>query len=132
MTCFWNAIEQALTNEDRTLLGMTARGHHGVISALKKINTPVTGLIWQGKYLTPKYAVEAKEAVRAYDANTALGGYLTSACDPFLCILASALSVNITFFFNSNRCDFQVKRPRKRLEFGSTSSHFYYKATHTI
>jgi hypothetical protein len=127
MTCFWTGVVSALTHEDLVLLGNPPTNNlPAFIRRLQELApTAEFNIRWQSAALTEKEIQEQKEAIRDYNISNIGQGHWTSACDPFLCLLADVLQVKIDFMYMNHMIVFEsTKTPRKTLQFAASNSHF--------
>ena len=123
MSCFWDSLTQALTNEELKVLEIK-RNTLELIKIIKIVNKLTPNVLWQGKSLSPKEMKENHEHVKNYDSKTYNQGYMTSSADPFLILFAELFGWNITFNYNHNRINIKHKKPIRSVFFRASRSHF--------
>ena len=124
MTCFWDGILYALTDEDYALLGEQKHGVVELIQLLKRNNRRTTAVTWNGMALSEQLLDENQTAVTAYDISGISQGHLCSTCDYMLLLICELFRLNIIHVYNGNRIEYRHLAGRKTLEFSSDTGHF--------
>lgn len=114
MTCFWDAILRQLRGDSegaRLLCGGAGaalpRTPSDLVATFKRRNVATAGLAWQGQELTSQQLEENQEWVRDYVIRDIGGGHLTSACDPFFCLLAHLARVRVEHAYTGHTVMYQ-------------------------
>lgn len=123
MSCFWDSLVRALTNEELKLL-MVRRNTPDVIKSIKLVNQLTPDVLWQGRRLTAKEQKENFEHVKNYDEKTYRRGYLTSSGDPFLILFSQLYAWNIEFKYQNIPISITHRFPLRKVRFSASRSHF--------
>lgn len=122
MTCFWNAILRNLrSNNDEIFSGVKTPTQ--LVNTFKEKNKQTPNVFWQGKKLSKDELKENYTWIKDYDVRKIRNGHLTSACDPFFCLLASLLNINIKHNYAGHHIMYTVPNSKKTWNFTSSRSH---------
>jgi hypothetical protein len=128
MTCFWDGILNALTNEDfaRGLTLAKSPTIYAFAALLKERNIRTENVSWNGIPFTAKQLEENYTAVENYDSRTMRQGYLCSTCDYFLPLVCELFRLNINHNYNGHMMTYRYGKPEsgRTLEFYSDTGHF--------
>lgn len=128
MACFWNGILRALRRDPEGQRRMgSPRTPTQLVEAFHQRNVATEGLRWQGEELQQEQLRENVEWVRDYDARLVTQGHLTSACDPFLCLLAHVCACRVEHVYDRHTIVYEPARSvlaRTVYHFRSSRSHF--------
>ena len=127
MTCFWNGILRSLDTTDfQFAMKRNDRPQpKEFIHWLKYANSYPVDVYWNNQKLSQKELEEHKIAIETYDINNIYNGYLCSACDSFLLLIAQLFHVNIQHSYRNVIITYKyIKTSRKTLKFVSNSIHF--------
>lgn len=126
MTCFWDGIISSLDKDDLKLLGLTERTKPAELAIkLKQLNRKTNEVYWETNLLRLNEIEENFIHVRDFAHQSIYGGYLCSICDPFLCLLAQLLRVNIDHTYLNHTVHYSIKNSRKTLHYKSDRGHFW-------
>ena len=123
MSCFFDSLTQALSDQDLKILNVQ-RNTPNVIQSLKVRNTLTQNVSWQGSELTKTCMTENFEHVKSYDAKTYNKGYLTSSCDPFLCLACELFKWEIKFKYMNSIIIIKHDKSVRRVTFSASNTHF--------
>lgn len=99
MTCFWNSLIEALGRHDVSV--------RDFIVDLQNRNTHTANVRCNGELVTPQQQEENVAAVQGYDVGGVHGGYMCSACDPFLLLVSEVHVCNIHHTYNGTRIEYR-------------------------
>ena len=126
MTCFWDGIISSLDKDDLNILGLKSTPNpHEISTLLKQLNKTTSNVNWEGTPLRLNEIEENFIHVRDFSNITIENGYLCSICDPFLCLLAHLLRVNIEHTYLSHTLHYTITDARKTLYYSSNRGHFW-------
>ncbi len=117
MTCFWDALLLGIPKDIRF------NNQREFVIYLQSHNIETVSISVNNAILTQKELEENIERVKNYDVNTINDGYLCSAFDPFLILVAELFKINIYHNFNGNMIEFIHNKPIYNLYLNSSSSH---------
>lgn len=126
MTCFWNALERSLKNDDYLFIEEKRPCNiQQLIKLLQKKNKPTYNVLWQSQSLSNKEIEENLDAINTYNIFGIYGGHLTSGSDPFLLLICELFCVEIHYKCVGTLIKYtNIKKSRKTLCFSSSKSHF--------
>ena len=132
MSCFWTAILNTLTPEEKNVLGLTDKNssEYELVVALKKRSNMFDDcrVLWQNEILSKQLCSELKAWVDVYEPRQILNGHDTSSCDPFLTLLCVLFGWKIIFSYQHAVITFENTHNNARtVQFGANSHHFYTK-----
>ena len=123
MTCFWDSILSALTEDERQQSG--ARCPTTLAQYLQGANTRTPEVTWNGESLTAQQMGENMERVRCLEVSQIGGGYDCSTFDPFLFLVAYVFNVHVDHNYNGHPIQYRNTRSASRtLCFRSDTGHF--------
>jgi len=123
MTCVWNGILAVLDEDDKIALGLKVKIPQTLVDCLKAVNKLVHRVKWNDEDLSKQQHEENKKRIDAI--SDIRNGYLCSACEPVMFLLADILNVDIYHSFNSVLIKYTVDKPRKTLYFANDRGHFW-------
>jgi hypothetical protein len=128
MTCFWDGIISSLNKDDLNLLGLSSPIRPmDLVIKLKQLNRKTPDIYWETKPLRVNEIEENFIHVKDFSNQYIGNGYLCSICDPFLCLLAQLLKVNIDHTYLSHTVHYSISNARKTLYYSSNRGHFWKK-----
>jgi hypothetical protein len=117
MTCVWEGIK------NRLHLNM---GTYELFKFIQGNNRDTRDILWNKEKLPDKLLAENMQRIRELSSDSIEQGYLCSACDPLLFLVATLFNVSIIHNFNGARIHYHnVKFPDKIIHFESSSGHFW-------
>jgi len=126
MTCFWDGIISSLDKDDLNILCLKKKPTPRELSTLlKRLNKKTPDICWEKQPLRVNEIEENFIHIKDYSNITITSGYLCSVCDPFLCLLADILSVNISHTYLSNTLHYTTRDARKTMYYRSDRGHFW-------
>ena len=133
MTCFWDGILQSLDNNDFNKLNIS-KTHNikNLIQLLKKKNTVDINITWNNEKLTTNQLHENFQHIKNYNENSIYSGYDCSFCDPFLILICHLFSLEIHHNYIRYMMIYKSIDPKKLINYGSNSGHFYFISTKNI
>ena len=105
MSCFWNALLNTISTDDKKKYFNTFDLHlnpHNLVIILKEINKITENVLWNNQELTKQQLIENKKAIEEYDKNTINDGYFCSTFEPILFLLVEYLQITIIHDYNKN------------------------------
>tara|TARA_Y100000590_G_C15403168_1_gene894646 strand:+ start:285 stop:671 length:387 start_codon:yes stop_codon:yes gene_type:complete len=126
MTCFWNGILSAIS--DFTPIGLSKKPSPRIFAtAMKKHNTRVNNVFWNGTKLKEQEIDEMFEAVSDYNINGISNGHLCSICDYFLSLVCEIFIVDIEHTYLNTKIKYTNSKNTKKplLKFRSNRGHFW-------
>ena len=122
MSCFFDAITAALSDDDLALLNCS-RNPIDVIKSLQKMNRATSNVTWQGSRLSTQNISENHLHIKDYDASTFRSGYLTSSADPFMLLCCELFRWRIEFFYCGTNIIMGHVNPIRTVRFHATRRH---------
>jgi hypothetical protein len=124
MTCFWDSLLHGIPRdffEDRIQ-------HHptSLVMYLKARNRKTDQIKICGLLLSDQRKEENYEAIKAFDQNSIRNGYLCSAEDPFLFLVAEVFQINIYHTFLGKMFDYVHPNPRLKIHLSSRTGHMSF------
>ena len=127
MSCFWNALLNTISNDDKKKYFNTFDLHlnpPNFIIILKQINKITQNVLWNNQELTKQQLIENKNAIDEYDKSTVNDGYFCSTFEPILFLLVEYLQITIIHDFNKNIITYTNKiNNRYTINIYSNSNH---------
>tara|TARA_Y100000741_G_C18130325_1_gene508858 strand:- start:193 stop:585 length:393 start_codon:yes stop_codon:yes gene_type:complete len=127
MSCFWNALLNTISNDDKKKYFNTFDLHlnpPNFIIILKQINKITQNVLWNNQELTKQQLIENKNAIDEYDKSTVNDGYFCSTFEPILFLLVEYLQITIIHDYNKNIITYTNKiNNRYTINIYSNSNH---------
>ncbi len=127
MYCFWNALLNTISTDDKKKYFNTFDLHlnpHNLVIILKEINKITENVLWNNQELTKQQLIENKKAIEEYDKNTINDGYFCSTFEPILFLLVEYLQITIIHDYNKNIITYSNKiNNRYTIHIYSNSNH---------
>ena len=127
MSCFWNALLNTISTDDKKKYFNTFDLHlnpHNLVIILKEINKITKNVLWNNQELTKQQLIENKKAIEEYDKNTINDGYFCSTFEPILFLLVEYLQITIIHDYNKNIITYTNKiNNRYTIHIYSNSNH---------
>lgn len=117
MSCVWEGIK------NRLHLNM---GTHELFKFIQGNNRDTRDILWNNEKLSDTLLSENMQRIRELSTDVIENGYLCSACDPLLFLVATLFEVSIVHNFNGTLIHYlHIKFPDKVIKFESSSTHFW-------
>ena len=132
MACFWRSLLLGLRPSDFEGLGIRSppRTPRQLIEVLVKNAAPAPVTV-NGCATTPQQIRENLEAVRSLQDFDPSLGYLCSAFDPILCLVAHLFSVDVDHVLSGTKMTYRASpTPAARLVLASSVGHMRLVARH--
>lgn len=127
MSCFWNALINTISTDDKKKYFNTFDLHlnpHNLVIILKEINKTTENVLWNNQKLTKQQLIENKTAIEEYNKNTINNGYFCSTFEPILFLLVEYLQITIIHDYNKNIITYTNKiNNRYTIHIYSNSNH---------
>ena len=94
MSCFWDTLKQMKL--------FNVSSSKDIITYIKKHNKKANCIV-NGRTLTTKQMEENYEAIKSIKESTHRSGYLTSMCEPVLCLIVALFNVHIVHEWHLKR-----------------------------
>tara|TARA_B100000401_G_scaffold223105_1_gene150951 strand:- start:2741 stop:3124 length:384 start_codon:yes stop_codon:yes gene_type:complete len=125
MTCFWDGILNTLTNEDFEKFKFKKMPNSEFVLFLKKFNKKTENVNWNNEKFSDRQLDENFTHIKDFDYQSIRNGYDCSTCDPFLILICELFCVSIVHNYIGNKLYYNHSNPKRVLNFGSNSGHFY-------